>query len=63
MERLFRNTGDVYKRQENYEAILNGNFSGSLIGSLQNPQRAAMNAVKEISSSEIYAHRLSLIHI
>lgn len=42
---------------ENYEAILNGNFSGSLIGSLQNPQRAAMNAVKEISSSEIYAHR------
>jgi dGTPase len=42
---------------ENYAFILNGNFSKSLIGSLQNKQAAAMQLVKEISWSEVYAHR------
>ncbi len=42
---------------ENREAILNGNFNGSLIGSLQNPQMTAMKAVKKVSAEEIYAHR------
>jgi dGTPase len=43
--------------EENYEAILNGRYSKSLIGSLQNQQAAAMKQVKEVSFSEVYAHR------
>jgi dGTPase len=43
--------------EENYAAISNGRFSISLIGSLQNKQAAAMQLVKEISWSEVYAHR------
>lgn len=43
--------------KENQDQILNGEFSGSLIGSLQNKQAKAMNTVKEISYSQVYAHR------
>ena len=43
--------------EENQQNILEGNFSGSLIGSLQNKQAEAMNSVKQISYSQIYAHR------
>ncbi|SHJ57082.1 dGTPase [Tangfeifania diversioriginum] len=43
--------------EENYDAILTGSFSKSLVGSLQNRQAAAMKQVKEISFSEVYAHR------
>ena len=42
---------------ENQIAILEGSFKGSLIGSLQNKQAKAMNTVKEISMSQVYAHR------
>ena len=42
---------------ENQQNILKGNFTGSLIGSLQNKQAEAMNLVKEISYSQVYAHR------
>ena len=37
--------------------LLNGTFSKSLIGSLSGKQAQAMKKVKEISFSEIYAHR------
>ncbi|MGM0620304.1 MAG: deoxyguanosinetriphosphate triphosphohydrolase [Bacteroidota bacterium] len=43
--------------EENYESILSGSFSKSLVDSLQNRQAAAMKQVKEISFSEVYAHR------
>jgi dGTPase len=43
--------------EENYEAILVGNFSKSLVGSLQNKKAEAMRLVKEVSFSEVYAHR------
>ena len=43
--------------EENYEAILNGSFSKSLVGSLQNKQAEAMGWVKKVSFSEVYAHR------
>lgn len=43
--------------EDNQQNILEGNFSGSLIGSLQNKQAEAMNNVKQISYSQIYAHR------
>ncbi len=43
--------------EENQQIILDGNFTGSLIGSLQKKQAEAMNTVKEISYSQIYAHR------
>jgi dGTPase len=43
--------------EENYEAILVGNFSKSLVGSLQNKKAEAMKLVKEVSFSEVYAHR------
>jgi dGTPase len=43
--------------EENYDSVLAGSFSKSLIGSLQNKQAAAMNQVKEVSFSEVYAHR------
>ncbi|HDR50359.1 MAG TPA: deoxyguanosinetriphosphate triphosphohydrolase [Mariniphaga anaerophila] len=43
--------------EENYESVLTGSFSKSLVGSLQNRQEAAMRQVKEISYSEVYAHR------
>lgn len=43
--------------EENYETILNGSFSKSLVGSLQNRQAEAMKQVKEISYSEVYNHR------
>src|SRR5690606_27381400 len=42
---------------ENEKEILLGNFQGSLIGALQNKQSEAMNTVKEISFSKVYAHR------
>ncbi|GAB1451152.1 deoxyguanosinetriphosphate triphosphohydrolase [Draconibacterium sp.] len=42
---------------ENQADILQGGFAGSLIGALQNRQAEAMNAVKEISYSKVYAHR------
>lgn len=43
--------------EENYETILNGSFSKSLVGSLQNRKAEAMKQVKEISYSEVYNHR------
>ncbi len=43
--------------EENQQNILEGSFTGSLIGSLQNKQAEAMNLVKEISYSQVYAHR------
>jgi len=43
--------------EDNQQNILEGNFVGSLIGSLQNKQAEAMNSVKQISYSQIYAHR------
>ncbi|MBW6536522.1 MAG: deoxyguanosinetriphosphate triphosphohydrolase [Mariniphaga sp.] len=43
--------------EDNYEAILKGSFSKSLVGSLQNRQTEAMKQVKKISYSEVYAHR------
>ncbi len=42
---------------ENRRQIMEGTFSGSLIGALQNKQAEAMNAVREISFSQVYAHR------
>lgn len=42
---------------KNREAILNGAFTSSLIGSLENQQATAMKQVKEISFNEVYAHR------
>ncbi len=42
---------------ENQNNILKGEFAGSLIKSLQNKQAEAMNTVKEISFSQVYAHR------
>ncbi|RIH65590.1 deoxyguanosinetriphosphate triphosphohydrolase [Mariniphaga sediminis] len=41
----------------NYDRILNGSFDKSLIGSLENWHAQAMNMVKEVSASEVYAHR------
>lgn len=43
--------------EENQDNILIGDFGGSLIASLQNKQAEAMNRVKEISYSQVYAHR------
>ncbi len=42
---------------ENNDGILNGTFGKSLIGSLSGKQAQAMNRVKEVSLSKIYAHR------
>ncbi|SHF40060.1 dGTPase [Mariniphaga anaerophila] len=53
--KLIRESIRIFK--ENYDAILSGNFDGTLIGSLQNPQATAMKQVKEISFKEVYAHR------
>lgn len=43
--------------EENQQDIMEGNFTGSLIASLQNKQAEAMDSVKQISYSQIYAHR------
>jgi len=43
--------------RENQQVILGGEFQGSLIGALQNTQAEAMNLVKDISYSQVYAHR------
>jgi dGTPase len=53
--RLIHETTQVFN--ENYEAILNGNFSKSLLGSLRKTRATAMQRVKEISFNEVYAHR------
>jgi dGTPase len=42
---------------ENHEKILSGNFESSLIGLLKGKQAEAMNTVKAISYSQVYAHR------
>lgn len=42
---------------ENQQCILEGNFESSLIGSLKGTQAEAMNTVKEISYSQVYAYR------
>jgi dGTPase len=42
---------------ENQEKIVAGNFEGSLIGSLKGKQAEAMNTIKAISYSQVYAHR------
>jgi len=42
---------------ENQVNILEGNFTGSLIDSIQEHQQNAMEIVKEISLSQVYAHR------
>jgi dGTPase len=42
---------------ENQEKIVAGNFKGSLIGSLKGKQAEAMNTIKAISYSQVYAHR------
>jgi dGTPase len=43
--------------ENNVADILEGNFSQSLIGSLDNRQAIAMQQVKKVSFEEIYAHR------
>lgn len=43
--------------QENESAILGGTFQGSLIENLRSPQSEAMKKIKEISYSQVYAHR------
>ena len=53
--KLIYESSSIFK--ENETDILQGTFSGSLIGSLRNKQAAAMNAVREISFSQVYAHR------
>jgi len=42
---------------ENHAGILDGTFNQSLISSLPGRQSAAMDAVKEVSFSEVYANR------
>ena len=42
---------------ENQNKILSGTFVGSLIGSLPEKQNLAMNLVKEVSYSKVYANR------
>ncbi len=42
---------------QNSAQILNGTFTGSLIGALQNRQAEAMKKVREVSFSQVYAHR------
>lgn len=42
---------------EHHDEILSGNFDRSLIGSLNEKQAKAMKRVRDISFSEIYAHR------
>lgn len=46
---------DVF--QQNYTKILEGNFEGSLIDFIQEQPANAMNEVKEVSFSRVYAHR------
>ncbi|AHW59978.1 dehydrogenase [Draconibacterium orientale] len=46
---------DIFKA--NYDAIMAGTFTGSLIDQLPEKQAAAMKEVQRISFSEIYAHR------
>jgi dGTPase len=53
--KLIRESMQVF--EINNEAILNGTFTKSLIGSLQNRQADAMNLIKEVSFKEVYAHR------
>ena len=53
--KLIRESMHIFEK--NYESVLAGSFSKSLVGSLQNRQAEAMNQVKEISYSEVYAHR------
>ena len=43
--------------EESKNEILQGSFSGSLIGNLKTPQSDAMKTVKDISFSQVYAHR------
>ncbi len=43
--------------KNNYEFILAGDFNRSLLGSLQDRQAKAMKLVKEVSFTEVYAHR------
>lgn len=43
--------------ENNYEAIMTGNFSHSLMASLENHQAEAMKRVKKVSFREVYAHR------
>nr|WP_319997849.1 deoxyguanosinetriphosphate triphosphohydrolase [uncultured Draconibacterium sp.] len=46
---------DIFK--DNYDVIMAGTFSGSLIDELPTKQATAMKKVQRISFSEIYAHR------
>lgn len=46
---------DVFKA--NYNAIMEGTFQGSLVDRLPEKQAIAMKEVREVSFSEIYAHR------
>lgn len=43
--------------EDNRHQIMEGNFTGSLIGALQNKQAGAMKTVREVSFSQVYAHR------
>ncbi len=43
--------------EENKTEIMAGSFTGSLIGSLENKMAQAMKRVKEVSFSQVYAHR------
>ncbi len=43
--------------EANYDSIMAGDFSGSLIDQLPEQQAKAMKEVQEISFSEVYAHR------
>jgi dGTPase len=42
---------------EHLDEIMNGRFTGSLMDNLPETQAAAMKVVKEISFSQVYAHR------
>lgn len=53
--KLIHQSSQVFNK--NCETILTGNFSGSLVGALQNRQATAIKEVKNISFKEVYAHR------
>jgi dGTPase len=53
--KLIRESIQIFS--ENQHAILSGSFNGSLISSLPDKQAKAMNLVKDISFSQVYAHR------
>jgi len=47
----------IFAFKENYHDILNGCFSGTLIGSVRKRQLSAIKRVRDISFDKIYSHR------